>query len=224
MDIKESKYILEPCIIKEFIDIKILKEYVKKDLDSNREYFDDLNITYKISDPRKGEWILNKAIKNGKLVGNGNNNIDINIDNKIWIDVSVLTLNGNYTNEKSIMQNFSNSNDLDTLFNTNKGDESVEIFKNKLLQKYEYIDTEIDIYYMIFICKNKNIYLSCFKLIPQNIPNMIFCGFTKSCKNIFIENFIDINVGNVKLYKSKKRLELRLSKNIIKHECSILLY
>jgi hypothetical protein len=83
MDIKESKYILEPCIIKEFIDIKILKEYVKKDIDSNREYFDDLNITYKISDPRKGEWILNKAIKNGKLVGNGNNNIDINIDNKI---------------------------------------------------------------------------------------------------------------------------------------------
>jgi hypothetical protein len=116
------------------------------------------------------------------------------------------------------MQNFSNSNDLDTLFNTNKGDKSVEIFKNKLLQKYEYIDTEIDIYYMIFICKNKNIYLSCFKLIPQNIPNMIFCGFTKSCKNIFIENFININVGNVKLYKSKK------SKNIIKHECSILLY
>jgi hypothetical protein len=44
------------------------------------------------------------------------------------------------------MQNFSNSNDLDTLFNTNKGDKSVEIFKNKLLQKYEYIDTEIDIY------------------------------------------------------------------------------
>ena len=117
-DNKNKKFIISPCKIPNFIDINILKEYVKKDLDSNKEYFDDLNITYKISDPRKAEWILYKAIKGGKLCGNGNTNVDIIVNDTIAIDVSVLTLNGNFTNEKSIMQNFSHSNDLDSLFNT----------------------------------------------------------------------------------------------------------
>jgi len=223
--IKNYNYILMPCKIPDFVDIKILKEYVKKDLDGNKEYFDDLNITYRISDPKKGEWILNKAIKDGKLVGNGNKNIDIIINDKIWIDVSVLTLNNNCTNEKSIMQNFSNSNDLDVLFNTNAGEEAVEIFRNKFIEKCSFKDNiKKDIYYMIFICKNKNVYITCLKLNPENISNMKFSGFTKTCKNISIENFIDTQIGNVKLYKSKKRLELRLCKDIINHECSTKLF
>ena len=59
-----------------------MKEYVKRDLESNKEYFDDLKITYRISDPKKAEWILSKSIENSKLVGNGNTNIDICIDDK----------------------------------------------------------------------------------------------------------------------------------------------
>ncbi len=42
--------VLKPHKIPNFIDINILKEYVKKDIDSNKEYFDDKKITYKISD------------------------------------------------------------------------------------------------------------------------------------------------------------------------------
>jgi len=34
-------------------------------------------------------------------------------------------------------------------------------------------------------------------------------------KSINIKNFIDDKYGNVKLYKSKKRLELRIKKNVI---------
>lgn len=62
------------------------------------------------------------------------------------------------------------------------------------------------------------------KLNKEKICNMKFSGFTKSCKNISIENFIDNEFGNVKLYKSKKRLELRLKKNIIDNYCCIKLY
>ena len=200
-----------------------MKEYVKKDLDGNKEYFDDCKITYKISDPKKAEWILSKAIRDSSLVGNGNSSIDININNKIVIDVSVLTLNGTYTNEKSIMQNFSDSNNLDTLFNTYDGKEAVKIFKNKFIEKYSFAYKK-EIYYMIFICKNKNVYMSCLKLNPEYISNMTFSGFTKTCKNILIENFIDNKIGNVKLYKSKKRLELRLYKDIINNDCSIKLF
>ena len=83
IDTQNLKFILEPCKIPDFVDIKILKEYVNKDLDGNKEYFDDLDITYKISEPRKAEWILSKAIKNSKLVGNGNANIDIIVTDKM---------------------------------------------------------------------------------------------------------------------------------------------
>jgi len=222
---KKNIPIIIPCEIPDFVNIDILKNYVKKDLESNKEYFDEIGRTYKISDPKKAEWILSKAIKNSKLVGNGSKNVDILIDNEIGIDVSVLTLNGNYTNEKSIMQNFSETNNLDKLFNDNLGEEAVEIFRNKFLEKYDFEKNNIkNIFYMIFICKNKNVYISCLKLNYDNISNMKFSKFTKSCKNISIDNFIDENIGNVKLYKSKKRLELRLCKNIIKLECSTQLF
>lgn len=217
--------ILIPCKIPEFIKIDTLKEYVKKDLENNKEYFEDINITYKISDSKKAEWILSKSIDNSKLVGNGSTNIDIIVNDKIGIDVSVLTLNNNYTNEKSVIQNFSNSNNLDTLFNTYQGEKAIEIFRNKLKEKYCFKDGEKkDIYYIIFICNNKNVYLSCFKIYPEYISNMKFLGFTKNFKYISIDNFINNDFGNIKLYKSKKRLELRLSKDIINNECSIKLY
>lgn len=85
---------------------------------------------------KKAEWILSKSIANSKLIGNGNTNVDILVKNKIGIDVSVLTLNNNYTNEKSVIQNFSDSGDLDTFFNTKKGEKIVTIFKKKLIEKY----------------------------------------------------------------------------------------
>jgi len=223
VQIKQSQSILVPCKIPDFVDIEILKKECKKDIDSNLEYFNDQDITYRISDSKKAEWILGKSIKNSKLIGNGNTNFDIKVNDDICIDVSVLTLHGSCTNEKSIMQNFSKCNDLDTLFNTNKGNDAVDIFKKRFLEKCT-IDAKINMYYMIFVCENKNIFFTCLKLNYENIPNMNFSKFTKSCKSIIICNFIDNENGNVKLYKSKKRLELRLCKNIINQDCSIKIF
>ena len=217
---KLINYILQPHKIPDFININILKEYVKKDLDGNKEYYDDLNITYRISDPKKAEWILKKSIMNSKLVGNGNTYIDILINDTVGIDVSVLTLNkASCTNEKSIMQNFTSSGDLDMLFNDEDGEKAVKIFRDKLKEKYNVETKKLEnIYYLNFICKNKNVYISCLKLFPENIVNMKYTSITKNYKNILIDNFIDAEYGNVKLYKSKKRLELRLCKNIVNHE------
>jgi len=119
------------------------------------------------------------------------------------------------------MQNFTDSNNLDSLFNIESSGKAVEIFKKKLIDKYE---KKKNIYYLIFVCKNKNIYLSCLKFNIDNIKNMKFSKLSTKCKNIEISNFIDNKIGNVKLYKSKKRLELRLSKEIINNECCIKLY
>ncbi len=99
--------ILQQIKIPDFINIEILIKYVISDIDNNKNFFDDCNIAYKISDPKKAEWILHKSISGSKLVSNGSNNIDIEyIDyNNInfGIDVSVLTMNNNISNEKSIM-------------------------------------------------------------------------------------------------------------------------
>lgn len=208
------------------IDIQILKGYVKKDIEANKEFFDDKKITYKISDPKKAEWILHKSIKNSELVGDGNGNIDIFIKNlNIGIDVSVLSLTKNLTNEKSIIQNFTTGNDLDSLFVNNKGIEVVEIFRNKMFEKYKTNKLQInELYYAIFICVKRNVYLTCFKANCENIPSIEFHSFTQKCKSIIINNFIDEKHGETKLYKSKKRIELRLNKNIINEKYSIKLY
>lgn len=218
-----NQYILEPVEIPRCIDINILQHHVKKDIDSNKEYFDDLGITYKISNPLKAEWMVHKSIANSKLVGSGNNCVDI-MTNNICIDVSVLTLNNtSYTNEKSIMQNFSTGNNLDSLFNDSKGDEATKIFRKKLQEKY-LANNNKEIYYIIFVCHKKNTYLVSLKFNPKNIANMEFASFSESNKTIWIDNFINADFGTVKLYKSKKRLELRLSKNIINSACSVKIF
>lgn len=218
-----KSYILKQCKLPKQININILKTYVKQDIDGNKEYFDDTNATYKISDPKKSEWIVHKAIPNSKMVGNGSKCIDVQLDETLGIDVSVLTLNnGTYTNEKSILQNFTNCGSLDVLFNTKKGNEAVNIFKNKLIEKYS--QCLFDIYYLIFICHHTNIYITCFKWNLNKIKNMTFSSFTKTCKNITIKNFINSALGIVKLYKSKKRLELRLTKKIINTQYCIKIY
>ena len=77
-------------------------------------------------------------------------------------------------------------------------------------------------YVISFICcNNNNIFLSCLKINSLNINKILFAGFSKSHKNILIKNFIDNKIGNVKLYKSKKRLELRLNINILKNSIKI---
>jgi hypothetical protein len=225
----ECKFVLEPCNILNQIDIEILKDYVKKDIDANREYFDDKKITYKISDPKKAEWILHKSIENSELVGDGNTNIDVFIKkSNIGIDVSILSLTKNMTNEKSIIQNFTTGNELDSLFLNNNGMEVVEIFRNKMLEKYKTNETNNlhinELYYMIFVCVKQNIYLTCFKANCKNISNIEFNGFTPKCKSAMISNFVNDKYGETKLYKSKKRIELRLNKNIINETCSIKLY
>ena len=230
------KYILFPFhinYIMNIININDVRKYVKTDIDANKYYFDDMNLTYTISNPKKAEWIISKSILNSKIVGNGNGNFDVMLsfnNYNIYIDVGVLILNDKYTNEKSIIQNFSDTNNLDLLFINKKGSEAIDIFKNKLLDKYNAYRSDNKYYYLLFVCIKKEIYLVCLRFNSQNIKNMKFGSFVgnintkKDFKNIIIDNFIGENNGNVKLYKSKKRLELRLNKEILNTTCAINVY
>ena len=107
--------------------------------------------------PKKAEWILHKAIKNSKIVGDGNGKVDIVVDD-IGLDISVLSLINKTTNEKSIMQNFKEGNDLDSLFINKDGANAIEIFRKKLESKFSQGINCKEYYYLIFIC-NKKIFI-----------------------------------------------------------------
>lgn len=224
-----NKYnVLSICDIIDCIDIDKLKEYVKDDINSNIEFFKDTNCNLRIASD-KAEWMISKCCKEGVLVGRGSKGIDIKNKN-IGIDVGVLCIGSgsNYTNEKSLIQNFTYAGDeLDSYFKNKDIEKAlglfVDLYYNKhidSLQEYELNK----LYYVLFICNKKNVHVVC---IRSNISNCKYIDYVSKCstdKNISTENFISSDIGNVKLYKSKKRLELRLNKDIIKNNKCIMLY
>lgn len=56
------------------------------------------------------------------------------------------------------------------------------------------------------------------------IGGIEFNSFTKKQQSIILNNVIESKYGNARIYKSKKRMELRLTKNILEDECTIKLY
>ena len=78
-----------------------------------------------------------------------------------------------------------------------------------------------DLYYLGFISTTTNVYLVNFKINIEDIRNVRIKYVTEPGTSIFLRNFIAERYGNVKLYKSKKRVELRLKPSVLEHAVSI---
>ena len=167
-------------------------------------------------DSKISEFMSSKCIDKGKWVGRGNGPIDVENDNS-GIDVACLCLNGITTNEKSLGQKFKGDggNLLDLHFTNKKDALTLDLFVNDLNNKLCKITK--DIYYFIFISTEKDIYLSILSINPKSLLFVKSRGFSKQAKSIKTTGFINNKYGNVILYKSKKRLELRLNKCILEH-------
>ena len=160
-----------------------------------------------------------------KPVGEGSYPIDGINDNKGY-DVSSLALgqskNGkmkSQTGEKSLGQKFSDENfgesddNLDSLFGSRNYDKIInawkKILKKKWLQAVK--DHKLENIYLVNLIlykPEKKLYIFLLKINHKNLEDV-----TKekvSDKSVFLKNFIDEKFGNAKIYKSKKRLELRL--------------
>lgn len=217
--------VCNPCSIPHIFQIENIRSYIQTDyLTPGRiEYYESTSTSNYTLEDGFMEYIVAKSI-GGKRVGEGHSPIDvINELHQIGIDVVCLNCNGNKTNEKSIMQNFNSSGEtLDILFHEEKYQDAIEMYK---LDYYKKIKNAINIYnlkhmyYLIFISIKNNIYLSCFNIDVNAVPNIKYDKVTS--KSIKVSNFIDDLFGDVKLYISKKRLELRLNKNIINHKNTI---
>ena len=128
-----KKNVLEPCNINELdIDIQKLIKCLKEDYltPGRMEYYKSTSTQNIVLEDGFMEFITAKCI-NGDRVGEGHCPIDVVKDDK-GIDVLCVCLNGNQTNEKSIMQNFSEcGNNLDTLFDNCKYPEALSLFKKE---------------------------------------------------------------------------------------------
>lgn len=215
-----KKKVLEPCYIDELnIDRQKLIECLKKD------YFTQGRMEYYKSTPSHNlnledgfmEFITAKCI-NGDRVGQGHCPVDVVKGDK-GIDVLCVCLNGTLTNEKSIMQNFSKcGNNLDTLFDTRKYQEALSLFTKEYHKKLVNAKKEKEIrkiYYLAFISTDVNVYMSVFKINLECILNIKYKNITKQKKSIIFTGFIDDKFGITTLFKSKKRLEIRLNRDVL---------
>ena len=227
---------LNPLSRKEIKDLffdkaskNILEFYLKKNLSSIPEVREK-DILPPLRIPKEYLEIFVSQMLDGEPAGSGNYPVDVIVSSmKSAIDISGLSIgrnkDGNFrksTGEKSLAQKFDSDNygqygeDLDDLFKHQNGNEIVSAFQKILLRKYAKVFNENQvksIYILNFIFNNEDqeIYVSVLKLDQDKIQNFSAGNISKS--TCIFNDAIDISYGDVKAYKAKKRLELRLNVN-----------
>lgn len=163
------------------------------------------------------QWIVQGM--NLESIGAGNFPIDVYSPNDYGVDVKFVSAkvdeNGQFkkdiSNETSLAQNFANEgNDLDTLFSEERYDDVLTRWKALLTNKFQKAKNGLSlkrIYYFVFIRGGNSISLAICEVNTDLLNTMeVVRGNDKS---VFIKNYIEDRYGEVKVYKSKKRMELR---------------
>ncbi len=216
--------VLTLCPLPESVNKDILTEEINKYMKPREEYYKYKNRSPYVED-EFSEYFTAMA-SGGCEIGSGHCGMDVKTKNDEGIDAMCVIMNNNISNEKSIIQNFASSgSDLDTLFKEKKDDEAVGLFMNDYKKKLENVKENKnlkDLYILAFISTDTDINIACFKIDIEKITFVKSGGFVEGKKgnyvNILIDNFIDSNIGKVTLYKSKKRVELRLKKKLLQEE------
>lgn len=210
-------YVLELAPMPNGLDISMLRDMVKSYLSHRLDFYKEAKRSLFVED-EFSEWFIEKA-SGGKQIGKGHIAMDVKTGRDDGVDVFCVIMNQSGSNEKSLIQNFKESGlDLDGLFKDLKFNDAVKTFlgdyKKKLLAVTETMQMH-DLYYLGFVSTVKGVYLVNFKINIEHIDHVGVKSVTKGGKSIFMNNFISPKHGNVKLYKSKKRVELRLAPGVL---------
>lgn len=224
-----NKKLLEPCNISEIdMDIQKLKERLINDYltPGMMEYYKSTATKNLNLDDGFMEYVTARCI-NGERVGEGHCPVDV-IKDERGIDVLCVCLNGSSTNEKSIMQNFRKcGNNLDNLFETGEFQKALNVYIKEYYKKLLNAKKSRKLnklYYCAFISTSTSVYLSVFKINLDCVLNIKYENITKQKKSIKFNGFIDEKFGVTTLFKSKKRLEIRLNKEILDCHNTIQVY
>lgn len=225
-------YVLTPLSYKElteFFDetaIKVIKFFLSKSIISQPEKIegqDDLPI--QIPKEHLEQWIVQSL--GARPVGSGSYPVDVISSDRKWgADVKMLSCkvdkHENLTNadsgETSLAQKFSDSNfgdgiSLDELFQKRDYESILDSWKTILTNKYNTVIEQqgiSDIYYFIVLRAGGKFHLSGIRVNLDKIKELTVHQSRTTSESVFINNFIDPLYGYTKIYKAKKRLELRL--------------
>ena len=128
-------------------------------------------------------------------------------------DIKMLSWGGDNkeSGETSLGQKFADS-DLDALFVDKKYNEIIEEWKKILTEKFNAVFNRYkkltDIYYFIFIRDGKKFHTCAMKVDTSQFSKMNLRRYTEN--SVWVDNFIEEKYGSIKIYKAKKRMELRL--------------
>lgn len=166
------------------------------------------------------QWVV-QAI-GGLPVGAGSYPVDLIKPGEFGADIKMLSckLNANgslsdtTSGETSLAQKFSGAGvNLDVAFANSQYQEIVDDWKIILLDKLNRVKLEQNlnkIYYIFILRAGNKFYLCSTKVNLENIDYITPNTNSSTGLSVFIDNFIDSKFGTTKIYKSKKRLELRL--------------
>jgi len=210
--------VLRQVPLPDSIRIPYLREKVQQYMDPRAEFYRDTGRNPYIED-EIGEYWTAKA-SNGIEIGRGSGGMDVKTVDGKGIDVMCVIMKHNGSNEKSLTQNFSGAGaQLDNLFNERRDVEALSLFCERYKEKIRKAREDNNLtsmYLLAFISTQTDIFVVCFYLDETMIDEVRSGGFVAGRdRNIIANGFIDPSEGNVKLYKSKKRLELRLNRTVL---------
>lgn len=198
--------------------LEVLRFYIKKAMIAQPEPLIGQNpLAIQVPKEHIEQWIVQSI--GGRPVGAGSYPVDI-VHGNYGIDVKMLAAktnnNGDLTTgdsgETSLAQNFKDSGaSLDSLFEEKKYNEILDGWKEILHNKLDNVCKEQNleqIYYFFILRAQSKIHLCATSVDLSKIDSLKVLKGTDS--SVFINGLIDSSFGNGKIYKAKKRLELRL--------------
>lgn len=199
--------------------IKVLEFFIQKSVFAQPERIPGQEyLPIQVPKEHIEQWVV-QAI-GATPVGAGNYGVDVIKPGVFGADVKMLSCkvdnhgrtSDSDSGETSLAQNFKDTGiSLDSLFEYKKYDKIIDGWKEIIYEKLDRVRKEqcVNIIYYIFILRAGTSFKLCGMEVNINELNNIKAS-SASKSSLFIDNFIDANYGKVKIYKAKKRLELRL--------------
>ena len=223
-------YVLTPLSLEElrtFFDdnaLEVITYFLKKSIIAQPEKLPSQNnLPIQIPKEHIEQWIVQAL--GATPLGAGSYPVDV-ITDKWGADVKMLSCktdgNGDLKNadsgETSLAQkfgddNFGDDNTLDQLFSQKKYTFIWSKWKEILVDKYKRVEDEYDItdiYYFIVLRAGSIFHLCSLKVDLSKLDDTVINDTRSTNDSIWIKEFINDDYGHVKIYKAKKRFELRL--------------
>ncbi len=224
-------FVLTPLSISElrtFFDdeaLEVITYFLKKSIISQPEKLPSQQDDLPIQIPKEHieQWIVQAL--GARPLGAGSYPVDV-ITTEWGADVKMLSCkidkNGNLTNadsgETSLAQkfgdgNFGDNNTLDDLFAQRQYEYIWTKWKEILVSKYKKVEDDHNIqniYYFIVLRAGNIFHLCGLKVDLSKLDDTTINETRSTNDSIWIQEFLQDDFGHIKIYKAKKRLELRL--------------